>query len=420
MRCCRRGLSSMVLAFAMAVVLAAYAAPSALAGTPTVEATYTTVSNGWVMAERYLDTNSGFTQEQYPPDGRGDQDGQRLTFFGNVAKPFSGRFLLYHAPGWNTNPRPVPILLVHGANDNADRAWANPNELGGFGCGALICPSTGLMQYLANDGFRVFAINFAHKQGDNYMQAQLIEDAIQVIRSKLGASQVDVVAWSKGATAARMYVSSVRRSWGLPYQGDVRRLVLIGGPNKGYDYPFAHGWAHDFSIWPECGGSINAPSPHVTMTCYGQYTSHPELSIYSTSTCDCFPGQKQMLYRWDGVYGVDQTQQDWYTTYYGGQGFYTYSYGIQVAINEGSLIATIRGVGIPSSVSTYLLCGGSANIPTIYNENRGPSDGVVFIASCSDTGGIPNVGGNVVIVNGNHLTLGWQSTAMAQADSWLR
>lgn len=312
-RCC---LSLALLALSITFVLAAFAAPSALAGTPTLEATYSGVANGWAMVERYLDTNSGFTQEQYPPDGRGDQDGQRLTFFGNVAEPFSGRLLLYYAPGWNTNPRPVPVLLVHGANDSADRAWANPNELGGFGCGASSCPSIGLMQYLANDGFRVFAINFAHKQGDNYMQAQLIEDAIQVIRSKLGVSQVDVVAWSKGATAARMYISSVRPSWGVPYQGDIRRLVLIGGPNKGYDYPFAHGWAHNFSIRPECGGS--------------------------------------------------------------------------------------------------------ANIPTIYNENRGPSDGVVLIANCSDTGGIPNVGGNVAVAGDNHLTLGWESSAMAQVDNWLR
>ncbi|HZQ26785.1 MAG TPA: alpha/beta fold hydrolase, partial [Acidimicrobiales bacterium] len=261
-------------------------APSAHAtASLTLEATYTSVANGWVRVERYLDNNTGFTQEQYPPDGRGNQDGQRLTFFGGVTQPFSGRFLLYYAPGWNTNARTVPVLLVHGANDNADRAWANPNESGGFGCGAASCPTTGLMQTLSNDGFRVFAINFAHKQGDNYMHAQSVEDAIQVIRQRLGVTQVDVVGWSMGVMAARMYVSSVKPAWGQAYQGDVRRLVLIGGPNKGYDYPFAHGWAHDFSIWPECGGTVNAPSPHLHMTCFGSYIGHPELSIYTTSTC---------------------------------------------------------------------------------------------------------------------------------------
>jgi len=115
------------------VPTSAHAAPPSYLA---LEATYANVANGWSAVERYLDTTSGFTQESYPPDGRGDQDGQRLTFFGGVKRPFSGRFLLYYAPGWNTNPKATPVLLVHGANDNPDRAWANPGESGGFGCGA--------------------------------------------------------------------------------------------------------------------------------------------------------------------------------------------------------------------------------------------------------------------------------------------
>ncbi len=155
-----------------------------------LEATYTSVENGWVKVERWRDTNPDFLPEDYPPDGRGDQTGQRLTFFDNVAQPHSSRFLLYYAPGWDTNPRPYPVLLVHGANDTADRAWANPNELGGFGCGAISCPETGLMQYLSQRGYKVFAINFPHKQGDNYYWAEQIHDAIQVIKSKTGADKV--------------------------------------------------------------------------------------------------------------------------------------------------------------------------------------------------------------------------------------
>lgn len=386
----------------------------------TLEATYTSVANGWVRVERYLDTNPGFTQEQYPADGRGNQDGQRLTFFNNVKEPFSGRFLLYYAPGWNTNSRTVPVLLVHGANDNADRAWADPDEQGAGNCGATTCPTTGLMQYLVQNGFRVFAINFAHKQGDNLLQAQVLEDALQVIRSRLGVSQVDVVAHSKGVMAARLYASSVKPAWGQSYQGDIRRLILVGGPNKGIDYTFAHGWLGDTAIWPECGGSANAPSPHVYMTCYGAYIGHPELSIYSTSACNCFPGQKQMLYAWDSVYGIDETQGDWYTTYYGGQGYYSYGYGIQTAINQGSLITQMRAAGVPSSISTYLLAGGSADIPNFYNENRGPSDGIVFVASARDTGGIGAVSGNVEMASDNHLKLVWDNTAMAQIASWLK
>ncbi|GAA3200625.1 esterase/lipase family protein [Nonomuraea roseoviolacea] len=407
----------------VAVMLAALLVPTAAqAATPsylTLEATYTSVANGWSSVERYLDTTPGFTQESYPPDGRGDQDGQRLTFFGGVKRPFSGRFLLYHAPGWNTNPKTTPVLLVHGANDNPDRAWANPGESGGFGCGASSCPSTGMMQHLANAGYRVFAIGFAHKEGDNLMQAQEVGDAVSIIKSKLGVPAVDLVGWSKGMMSARMYASSVKPSWGRPYAGDVRKLITLGGPNGGYDYPFAHGWAHDFSIWSECGGGVNSPAPHTHMTCYGLDAYHPEFSFVPVGGFDCYPGQRQMLARFDGAYGVDQTQQDWYTTYYGGQGFYTSGPGIQAAIDAGSLISRIRQAGVPASVATYLLAGGSPSVVGIYNENRGPSDGVVFVSSALSTAGVGTVAGTALVAGANHLQLGWYPAVESQVASWL-
>lgn len=385
----------------------------------TKEATFTSVANGWEKVERYRDSTAGFANEQYPPDGRGDQDGQRLTFFGGVRQPSSARFLLYSAPGWSTGSRTTPVLLVHGANDNPDRAWANPNESGGFGCGVVSCPSTGLMQYLRNRGHRVFAIGFAHKQGENRQHAQQVGDAIALIKARLSVPAVDVVGWSKGMMSARMYVSSVRPAWGRPYAGDVRRLVLLGGPNGGYDYPFAHGWAHNFSIWPECGGAINAPSPHTRMTCFGLYTYHPELSITPTAGWDAYPGQRQMLARWDGVYGVNTAAQDWYTTYYGGQGFYTAGPGIQAAINAGSLISTIRAAATPPGVQVYLLAGGSATIVGIWNETRGPSDGVVFVSSALDTTGVTTVGGTALVGSANHLQLGWAAATVSQVGTWL-
>ncbi|MGQ0839711.1 esterase/lipase family protein [Actinokineospora sp.] len=385
----------------------------------TKEATYTSVANGWAKVDRYRDTTTGFRDEQYPPDGRGDQDGQRRTFFNNVGKPSSSRFLLYSAPRWSTGTKATPVLLVHGANDNPDRAWANPNESGGFGCGSATCPSTGLMQYLDTRGYKVFAIGFAHKQGDNLQHAQQVGDAIAVIKSRLGVSKVDVVGWSKGMMSARMYVSSVKPAWGRSYAGDVRKLMTLGGPNGGYDYPFAHGWAHDFSIWPECGGKINAPSPHTRMTCFGLYTYHPELSITPTGGWDAFPGQRQMLARWDGTFGVNGSTQDWYTTYYGGQGFYTDGPGIQAAINAGSLISTIQATSTPAAVQVYLLAGGAPNIVGVWNETRGPSDGIVFIASALSTTGVATVGGTALISTINHLQLGWSTSAMAQVTTWL-
>ena len=397
--------------------------PAAAAGSVVLDATFSgaQVANGWSKVERFHDTDASFPQEAYPPDGRGDQDGQRLTFFGNVTRPRSNTFLLFEAPHALTGTKATPVLLVHGANDNVDRAWANPGVSGGFGCGAPngVCPSTGLMQYLDGLGYKVFAINFPHKQGDNLVQAQLVADAVGRVRAETGAAKVDLVGWSKGGFPARMYASSVKPSWGRAYQGDVRKLVLIGNANNGIDWSWRHGTAGAISVYPECGGALNAPSAETTYECYGVFYTHPELSFTGTGSQNTYPGQRQMLSRWDGTFALDQSQQDWYTTYYGGNGYTSTSPGIQAAINAGSLVAQIRSAGVPTGVSTYLLCGGSANIPGVYNENTGPSDGLLFRASCEDHTGIATWGGTTTVLTDNHLQLAWESTALSQISGWL-
>lgn len=148
-------------------------------GNVILEATFTNVANDWEKVERWHDTDSGFLPADFPPDGRMNQTGQRLTFFG-ASQPASGQFLLYYAPGWDTNPKPIPVLLVHGAFENADWAWANPAD-SPLGCGATSCPNTGMMQFLSGQGRRVFAISFSHGAGDNYYWAEQIHDAIQII-----------------------------------------------------------------------------------------------------------------------------------------------------------------------------------------------------------------------------------------------
>jgi hypothetical protein len=94
------------------------------------------------------------------------------------------------------------------------------------------------------------------------------------------------------------------------------------------------------------------------------------------------------------------------------------SNGIQYAISHGSLVATIQQTGIPAAVPTYLLCGGAPTIPGFYNENRGPSDGVVFTASCQDTTGIASPAASR-ISGDNHLMLGWGPSAEATIAGWL-
>ncbi|XVQ14518.1 esterase/lipase family protein [Spirillospora sp. CA-255316] len=408
------GLSALMLA---ATALIANAGGASASGPVTLEATYTSVSNGWAKVERWYDSNPGYVPAEYPADGRLDQAGQRLTHFGGAARPVAGRYLLSYAPGWDTNSKPVPVLLVPGAYETADSAWANPTD-GPIGCGATTCPTTGLMQALSGAGYKVFGITFPHVAGDNYNHAEQIGDAIQTIKARTGASKVDVLAWSMGALAARLYVSNNHQSWGTAYGGDVRKLILMGGPNNGWDYTFRHGTYPAISAYPECGGSTIGGVAAIRQNCYGVLYSHPELTAYATSTGDFFPGIRQMLKRWDGTYALNPANPDGNTTYNGGTGIYGQSYGIDYAINQGSLIATMRANAVPASVNTYLLCGNSPTIPNWINETDGPSDGTIFLASCRDTGGIGTVSGSATLAV-NHLRLPWASTSVTQITSWL-
>ncbi len=378
----------------------------------TLEASFGSPANGWDVVERWRDGDPNFTQEAFPSDGRGDQTGQRVTFFGGDATPHSSRFLLYKAPGWDTGSG-TPVLLVHGANQDADLAWADPNENGGYGCGRSTCPSTGLMQDLVAEGLRVFAVSFAHRNGDGHQWAEQIANAIDRVKVATGAAEVDVIAWSKGAFNARMYASDTRQPWNTAYRGDIRRLLLLGSPNDGTDGSFRHGWTYTFTVYPQCGGAINGPVAHDWIVCYGAWWSGPQWTYDSS----WFPGSAQMLKRWDHTYGLPTWEQDWWTTYHGGWGYYTHSKGIDHHA-AASLVDDVRTNGIPADVRVHNLCGDQADIALLHNEHTGPSDGVVFIPSCLDVVGVANHGGSATIAV-NHLELGWDAPAVSQVVGWL-
>ncbi len=389
-------------------------APSIFAAELILEATFSTqILNGWEQVERWKDNNNSLNQESFPSDGRGNQTGQRVTFFGGNAAPHSSQFLIYSAPNWDSNSKAIPVLLIHGANQDADIAWANPNEAGNYGCGQMTCPNTGLMQQLVNDNFKVFALSFAHKNGDGYFWAEQIANAIEIVKEKTGASKVNLVTWSKSAFNARMYISSVTESWGTSYRGDVNRLIMLGAPNNGIDWSFRHGTSHTYSVYPECGGTINGPTAHDSILCYGVWHNEP-LWTYSSLY---FPGSAQMLKRWDSTYGLSILEPDWYTTYHGGWGNYSHALGIDAYLTE-SIVDEVRAVGTPADVTVHNLCGDQADIALIHNEHTGSSDGVVFVASCNNNTGISNDAGSSVI-SVNHLQLGWSTLAVSKIKTWL-
>jgi hypothetical protein len=87
------------------------------------------------------------------------------------------------------------------------------------------------------------------------------------------------------------------------------------------------------------------------------------------------------------VHPIPSLEPDWYTTYHGGQGFISESSGIDRAIAKGgSFMAKLREKPVDPKVEVAVLAGDQADMTTVLNENSGPSDGVVFVASANSNG----------------------------------
>ena len=83
-------------------------APAEAVGSPALQATFSSPANGWSKVERWNDPDPNFVTETFPADGRGNQTGTQLTYFGGVTQPSSGSFLMYYAPSWKHEPQGRP------------------------------------------------------------------------------------------------------------------------------------------------------------------------------------------------------------------------------------------------------------------------------------------------------------------------
>ncbi len=176
-------------------------------------------------------------------------------------RPEARYVALHHGPdtasGTCDDTTHAPVLLVHGALQDAN-VWLFPNGNDGTGNtydGAS--PSTGLVQALEADGRCVYAVTFGNFHGDNYNQATHVGNAILRIQELHGDEPVDVIAWSKGVLAVDAYLSNAADWQGFGsrlfdqiaqaqadrvphYRGDIRSYVALSGPHKGIDLNFRH------------------------------------------------------------------------------------------------------------------------------------------------------------------------------------
>lgn len=278
-------------------------------------------------------------------------------------QPSSNSFLLHkHPPLPGTQEKKVPILLVHGASHHANLSWCQS-----------IHKEKGLLFPLIQSGYHVFAITFAHPHGENKMQGIQVFNALRRIKEITGSNQVDVIAHSKGGVPTRLYASNFLEMDGAPYDLNIRKYIMLGTPNKGIDFVFRNVTANYGVI----NKDISAPVACDSLMYFGSYMDTTSRSIYADG--GAFPGQSQLLYRWDDKYPLKPDNR---TLYYGGQTMLYHSRGIDVAILEGDhLIEKMLKRPVHPSIELYALAGNDPFFKGIPGEQSGKSDGLVLVES---------------------------------------
>ncbi|MCK9225472.1 MAG: hypothetical protein M0R46_12200 [Candidatus Muirbacterium halophilum] len=344
----------------------------------------------------------------------------------------SGNFFLHYSKDWDKKSDKRPILLVHGAGDNAFRAWAHPFKYY-FAPGEFI-EYPGLALVLPKKGYQVFSLSFNHSQGDNFMQSEHIANAITRIKKVLGEEnnndfKIDVIAHSKGGVATTMYLSDIREeyseySWLTPYREDVDRFIAIATPLNGVDAQYRYYGLNLTVIDKDMPSPLGAKS----VLYYGFWRDFSDVN-------DMFPGQRQILNNLVndkntriGFSNLSNTMDMNYSRnvlYNGGVSSILISEGINKEIAKGKyLISTINKKGIHPSVDIIIMAGTDNQIDDNiefwadllpFGENIAPSDMLLFVKSATYTDGITKRGAKVIgkrILPYNHMNITFHTEAV--------
>ncbi len=301
--------------------------------------------------------------------------------FGTSRPPSSSLLLHYSGPPAGAESTP-PVVIVPGAKVDATFYQT-------------------LAQALKTQGRHVYTLTFAHNQDDNFVQAQQLANAIARVRQLSGAAQVDLVAHSKGCVVATVYCTpEFRREWMTAYQGDVRRLLLVGGPNGGIDYFHRHPFEDQgASNWPMVWNRVEGK----------------DCSQYQMDLSGYWPGQAQLVARWDGRYPPQDK-----ISYYGGSAERFEADGIDTALEAGEhFMARLNETPIAPAIQVGLLAGNVADVPGFRNEKDGASDGIILLDSALQ----PPCQAQVVkktVLPCNHIQLILGSQAQAHISEFLR
>ncbi|NLI77279.1 MAG: hypothetical protein GX442_12655 [Candidatus Riflebacteria bacterium] len=401
----------------------------------------------WARVEHLVDPHPGFKQEAFAP-GAGQLDPTVQRWFGGTRTPHSGHFLLHCAPGYDGKTFPNPVLLIHGAGDNANRGWVHPLEF--VLPPDLPADQEGYALKLARLGYSVFAVTFAHNQGDNFFQAEHVANAITRIRTLLHREndptfKVDLVAHSKGNVAARLYISDGRiiypkKTFLSRFRKDVRKYIGIAGPQRGIDMVFRY-YLYNLLVARDLasGKGAHAPMGCDLILVNGVWHECASDSVFPDSP-NCYPGQAQMAYnlvRDGGIpLGPESATADMNMTatllYFGGHNLAISSRGIDKAIDAGErLIYRLEARGADPSVQIALLAGNypvldvklkKLLLPEMFSLAVYATDGIVFVQSALHSDGLVRRGARLIgkeVLGCNHLELTYKDEPLKLIDKWL-
>ncbi|RXT04147.1 triacylglycerol lipase [Ammoniphilus sp. CFH 90114] len=346
----------------------------------------------WSWTERIQGQQSCLIQEKFISSTEG-KDPEIVQYFG-TSTPHSRDVLLHHLAADQPSLE-NPVLLVHGASHDANVAWAE-----GF------TKQKGLLYALHTAGRSVFAVTFAHPHGDNMLQAIQLSNVVKRIQELSQSDRLDLVAHSKGGIVALSYLAGMGASFDAAVEGQIEKVILLGTPNRGMDYPFRHLLPN----WWVKSTQTSAPLAVDSMLWFGQYINTTPHSIYREG--GAFPGLSQLLYRWDDRYPIQLTAQ---TLYHGGQNWLIHSRGIETAIEEGgNYMEKLLQSPIDRDIELHMLAGGHPLIKGYCTEWDGPSDGLVFVESALYSEGIVRTQDQVkrkTVLPLGHLDLLYHDTA---------
>ncbi len=322
----------------------------------------------WFRTECFQVANPQLQQRRFHPRSLHSEVGTVEAF--GCADPASDRFLLHTYRQTESSAR--PLILVHGANRTAEY-FLDPHEDGSF--------RDPLPQALADAGFAVYAVTFAHNQDDNWWWCEALQEAILTVSRMHDGKPVSLVAHSKGGIAARLAATPWRPSPDCTrdLSDRVDRLILMGTPNGGVDFFFRYPSVNLAFSGPGEEAVLNWPTSWHQLRRDGEWS---DLAIWYGAEDNFYPGQAQLLGRWRESYPLPGRSAEEEMTYEGGESKNGRCLGIDRVMElTGQLIPKLRLRPPAEQVRVGLLAGASPTMPGVLNDTSGPSDGIIFVES---------------------------------------